>query len=68
MVRNDSANSLFDTDSFNIGYLRPRAATMQPVGLASGENTGFLADSANENLDKLRLLENIIVKGCDLGL
>ena len=41
---------------------------MQPAGLESGENPGLLAGAPNENIDKLRLLENILVKGCDLGL
>lgn len=68
MVRNGSVNSLLDTNSLNIDYLRPRSTTMQPAGLESGENPGLLAGSANENIDNLRLLENIIVKGCDLGL
>jgi len=61
-------NSLLDTDSLNIGYLRPRSTTMQPADLDSGENPGLLAGAPSENIDKLRLLGNIVVKGCDLGL
>jgi hypothetical protein len=68
MVRNCSMNSFLDTDSLNIDYLRPRGTTLQPVGIESGENSGLLAGSMNENIDKLRLLGSIIVKGCDLSL
>jgi len=41
---------------------------MQPEVPDPGGNPGLLADSINENIDKLRLLVNIIVKDCDLGL
>jgi hypothetical protein len=41
---------------------------MQLSDLVSGENQGLLAGPINENIDKLRLLENIVVKGCNLGL
>jgi hypothetical protein len=68
MVRNGSVNSFLETNSLNIGYLRPRGTTMQPVDPESGEILGFLADAINENIDNLRLLENIIVKGHHLGL
>ena len=61
-------NSFLDTDSLNIGYLRPRSTTMQPADLESGENQGLLAGPINENIDKLRLLENIVVKGCNFSL
>jgi hypothetical protein len=61
-------NSVLDTDSLNIGYLRPRGTTMQPAGLDPGENPGLLVGSTNENIDKLRLLANIVVKDGGLGL
>ena len=41
---------------------------MQRIDPESGEILGFLAHPINENIDNLRLLENIIVKGKDLGL
>lgn len=60
--------SFLDTNSLNIGYLRPRGTTMQPIDLVSGEILGFLPCPINENIDNLRLLENIIVKGRHTGL
>lgn len=68
MVRNGSMSSFFDTNSLNIDYLRPRGTIIQPADLELTENQGLLEGPKNENIDKLRLLENIIVKGCDLGI